>query len=114
MIGLLPFGADTSAAGSLLSKAARGLSMNFEKLRRYFFQRAIDTTQVYVVLSHNASQTTMTLKKDRPSLDIRPTGRSDRVKYLDRVMTCAAQATGLILVSNFLPWGRKLTVHPIG
>ena len=59
----------------------------------------------------------MTLKDDKPVLEFVGVGRSDHVKYLNRVLERATKAVGGTFVQN--PWyallgEQQVTVHPIG
>ncbi|KAI8952433.1 glucose-methanol-choline oxidoreductase [Xylaria longipes] len=83
----------------------------------YFRKGAIERTQVYLIMSHDSSQAYLTLKEDKPVLEFIGVGRSDHVKYLNRVLEKATRAVGGTFVQNpfySLMKQQQITVHPIG
>ncbi|KAI1733578.1 glucose-methanol-choline oxidoreductase [Xylaria scruposa] len=83
----------------------------------YFRKGAIERTQVYLIMSHDSNQAYLTLKEDKPVLEFIGVGRSDHVKYLNRVLEKATRAAGGTFVQNpfySLMSQQQITVHPIG
>ncbi|KAI1367565.1 glucose-methanol-choline oxidoreductase [Xylaria arbuscula] len=83
----------------------------------YFRKGAIERTQVYLIMSHDSSQAYLTLKEDKPVLEFIGVGRSDHVKYLNRILEKATRAVGGTFVQNpfySLLGQQQITVHPIG
>ncbi|KAI0205429.1 glucose-methanol-choline oxidoreductase [Astrocystis sublimbata] len=83
----------------------------------YFRKGAIERTQVYLIMSHDSNQAYLTLKEDKPVLEFIGVGRSDHVKYLNRVLEKATRAVGGTFVQNpfySLMTQQQITVHPIG
>ncbi|KAI1754572.1 glucose-methanol-choline oxidoreductase [Xylaria castorea] len=83
----------------------------------YFRRGAIERTQVYLIMSHDSNQAYLTLKEDKPVLEFIGVGRSDHVKYLNRVLEKATRAVGGTFVQNpfySLMSQQQITVHPIG
>ncbi|KAJ8125051.1 hypothetical protein O1611_g8589 [Lasiodiplodia mahajangana] len=83
----------------------------------YFRKGAIEKTQVYLIMSHDSNQAYLTLKEDKPVLEFIGVGRSDHVKYLNRVLEKATRAVGGTFVQNpfySLMGQQQITVHPIG
>ncbi|KAI0779458.1 cholesterol oxidase [Fomes fomentarius] len=82
----------------------------------YFRKGAVEHTQVYLIMSHDSNQAVLSLEEDKPVLEFLGVGRSDHVKYLNRVLAKATQAVGGQLVQNpfFALMKQEVTVHPIG
>ncbi|KAI0490889.1 glucose-methanol-choline oxidoreductase [Xylaria cf. heliscus] len=83
----------------------------------YFRKGAIEKTQVYLIMSHDSNQAYLTLKEDKPVLEFIGVGRSDHVKYLNRILEKATRAVGGTFVQNpfySLMKQQQITVHPIG
>ncbi|KAI1174020.1 glucose-methanol-choline oxidoreductase [Nemania sp. FL0916] len=83
----------------------------------YFRRGAIERTQVYLIMSHDSNQAYLTLKEDKPVLEFIGVGRSDHVKFLNRVLEKATRAVGGTFVQNpaySLMGQQQVTVHPIG
>ncbi|KAI1126383.1 glucose-methanol-choline oxidoreductase [Nemania abortiva] len=83
----------------------------------YFRKGAIEKTQVYLIMSHDSNQAYLTLKEDKPVLEFIGVGRSDHVKFLNRVLEKATRAVGGTFVQNpfySLLGQQQITVHPIG
>ncbi|KAI0514386.1 glucose-methanol-choline oxidoreductase [Xylaria bambusicola] len=83
----------------------------------YFRKGAIERTQVYLIMSHDSNQAYLTLKEDKPVLEFIGVGRSDHVKYLNRILEKATRAVGGTFVQNpfySLLGQQQITVHPIG
>ncbi|KAI0977454.1 glucose-methanol-choline oxidoreductase [Xylaria arbuscula] len=83
----------------------------------YFRQGSIERTQVYLIMSHDSNQAFLTLKEDKPVLEFIGVGRSDHVKFLNRILEKATRAVGGTFVQNpfyALMNKQQITVHPIG
>ncbi|KAI1438703.1 glucose-methanol-choline oxidoreductase [Xylaria sp. CBS 124048] len=83
----------------------------------YLRQGALEKTQVYLIMSHDSNQAYLTLKEDKPVLEFIGVGRSEHVKYLNRVLEKATRAVGGTFVQNpfySLMGQQQITVHPIG
>ncbi|KAJ5153414.1 uncharacterized protein N7482_009892 [Penicillium canariense] len=108
--------------------APRGLGV-FEKVKHllarqgsqllgpYFRKGSTEKTQVYLVMSHDSNQATLTLQDDRPILKFLGVGRSEHVEYLDSVLAQATNAVGGTYVGSPF-WAalgqQEITVHAIG
>ncbi|CAK7234399.1 hypothetical protein SCUCBS95973_008922 [Sporothrix curviconia] len=82
----------------------------------YFKSGAAERTQVYLIMSHDSSQATLSLVDDKPVLEFLGVGRSDHVKHLNGVLAKATSAVGGTLVGNpfFALMDQQVTVHPLG
>ena len=82
----------------------------------YFKSGAVERTQVYLIMSHDSNQATLSLVDDKPVLEFLGVGRSDHVKYLNGVLAKATSAVGGTLVGNpfFALMNQQVTVHPVG
>ncbi|TGJ86541.1 hypothetical protein E0Z10_g2214 [Xylaria hypoxylon] len=83
----------------------------------YFRKGAIEKTQLFLIMSHDSNQAYLTLKEDKPVLEFIGVGRSEHVKYLNRVLEKATRAAGGTFVQNpfySLMGQQQITVHPIG
>ncbi|KOS19570.1 hypothetical protein ESCO_000065 [Escovopsis weberi] len=78
---------------------------------------AIEKTQVFLIMSHDGSQATLSLKNDKPVLEFIGVGRSDRVEQLNSLLAKATAAVGGTLVQSpfYAAMGQQqITVHPLG
>jgi hypothetical protein len=77
---------------------------------------SINRTMIYLIMSHDDNQATLTLEKDRPYLRFEGVGRSQHAEYLNNLLAKATQLIGGTFISNpFFALGQKeITVHPIG
>ncbi|KAI0914007.1 glucose-methanol-choline oxidoreductase [Ustulina deusta] len=120
MQALLEFmpGSSDTAEESLLERVKGNLARAGSLfLGPYFRKGAIERTQVYLIMSHDSNQAYLTLKEDKPVLEFIGVGRSDHVKYLNRVLEKATRAVGGTFVQNpfySLMSQQQITVHPIG
>jgi choline dehydrogenase-like flavoprotein len=79
---------------------------------------ALNRTMVYLVMSHDGNQATLTLQNNKLSLEFIGVGRDHHVKELNRVLLKAANMIGAEFVPNpfsapLLGHG-EISVHPIG
>ncbi|KAL7783895.1 hypothetical protein V8C37DRAFT_396573 [Trichoderma ceciliae] len=77
----------------------------------------LGNTQVFLIMSHDGSQATLSLKNDRPVLEFHGVGRSDRVKRFNAILEKATDAVGGTLV--YTPFynlmnEQQITAHPLG
>lgn len=116
MLDLMP--GSISSEDTLIDQAqAKMARWGSRLLGPYFKDGAIERTQVYLIMSHDSNQAMLSLKDDKPELEFLGVGRSDHVKYLNRVLADATRAVGGTLVQNpfFALMGQQqVTVHPIG
>ncbi|KAK2756567.1 hypothetical protein FQN54_005460 [Arachnomyces sp. PD_36] len=78
---------------------------------------SMECTQVYLVMSHDSNQATLSLLDDMPVLRFLGVGRSEHVKRLRGLLAKITEAVGGTLVDNifFGAFGKQeITVHPIG
>ncbi|KAL3427916.1 Cholesterol oxidase 2 [Phlyctema vagabunda] len=83
----------------------------------YYKNGSIEKTQVYLVMSHDSNQATLSLENDKPVLEFLGVGRSNHVEYLNDILRKATQAVGGTFVNNpfYAALGQQeITVHPIG
>ncbi|KAI0427418.1 glucose-methanol-choline oxidoreductase [Xylaria sp. FL1042] len=117
LLELMPGSLDTPDE-SLLDKVKGNLARAGSLfLGPYFRKGAIERTQVYLIMSHDSNQAFLTLKEDKPVLEFIGVGRSDHVKYLNRILEKATRAVGGTFVQNpfySLMGQQQITVHPIG
>lgn len=79
---------------------------------------ALNRTMVYLVMSHDGNQATLSLQKNKPHLEFIGVGRTDHVAKLNRVLQKAAHRIGAEFIPN--PFSApslghgEITVHPIG
>lgn len=79
---------------------------------------ALDRTQVYLIMTHDSNEATLTLTDDKPYLRFYGVGRTSHVQKLNELMAKATTAIGGTFVNN--PFNIRLleqeqiTVHPIG
>ncbi|KAH8663936.1 glucose-methanol-choline oxidoreductase [Xylariales sp. PMI_506] len=117
MMEFLP-GSIEATGESLIGNVRAGLARAGSfLLGPYYRKGAIERTQVYLIMSHDSNQAMLTLKNDKPVLEFLGVGRSDHVKYLNRVLERATRAVGGSFVQNpfyALLGQQEVTVHPIG
>jgi choline dehydrogenase-like flavoprotein len=79
---------------------------------------SLNRTMIYLIMSHDDNQATLTLKNDIPSLNFDGVGRSDRVLKLNRLLAKGANKIEAEFIPNPLSsreFGKsEITVHPIG
>ena len=82
---------------------------------------SINRTQVYLIMSHDSNEATLTLEGDKAYLRFLGVGRTKHVRELNRVMAAATHAIGGVLINSpfyafkCLGFGdEQITVHPIG
>ncbi|KJZ79281.1 hypothetical protein HIM_01432 [Hirsutella minnesotensis 3608] len=78
---------------------------------------AMERTQVYLVMSHDGNQGTLTLKDNKPMLAFPVVGHSEQTQRLNCLLTQATEAVGGMLVPD--PYcaamgNHGMTVHPLG
>lgn len=103
---------------SLLEKVKHVVAQQGSRfLGPYYRKGSIERTQVYLVMSHDSNQATLTLKDDKPVLEFQGVGRSDHVRELNDILKQATEAVGGIYVNSpfYAALGQQeITVHPIG
>ncbi|KAI0883213.1 FAD/NAD(P)-binding domain-containing protein [Annulohypoxylon maeteangense] len=117
MLELLPGSIEPTGEGLIGKFQANLARLGTAFLGPYFRKGAIERTQVYLIMSHDSNQAYLTLKDDKPVLEFVGVGRSDHVKYLNRVLEKATKAVGGTFVQNpfyALLGKQQVTVHPIG
>ncbi|KAI1444802.1 FAD/NAD(P)-binding domain-containing protein [Annulohypoxylon stygium] len=117
MLEILPGSIEPAGEGLVGTFKATLARLGSAFLGPYYRRGAIERTQVYLIMSHDSNQAYLTLKDDKPVLEFVGVGRSDHVKYLNRVLEKATRAVGGTFVQN--PWyallgKQQVTVHPIG
>lgn len=78
---------------------------------------SVARTQIYLIMSHDNNEATLTLEDDRCYLRFLGVGRSEHVKRLNEVLRQATNAVGGTLVNSpfyALLGEEEVTVHPIG
>lgn len=79
---------------------------------------SLNRTMIYLIMSHDDNQATLTLEHNKPSLKFKDVGLSDRVKTLNDLLTKAANEIEAKFIPNPLSsqeLGKsEITVHPIG
>jgi choline dehydrogenase-like flavoprotein len=117
MLEMMP-GNQLPKGESLISKVKHSLAQQGSRiLGPYFSKGSIEKTQVYLIMSHDANQATLTLKDDKPVLEFLGVGRSERVQELNDYLRRATQAVGGTFVQSpfYAALGQQeVTVHPIG
>jgi hypothetical protein len=117
MLEMMP-GNQLPRGESLISKVKHSLAQQGSRiLGPYFSKGSIERTQVYLIMSHDANQATLTLKDDKPVLEFLGVGRSERVQELNDYLRRATQAVGGTFVNSpfYAALGQQeITVHPIG
>ncbi|KAI6708206.1 hypothetical protein JHW43_009264 [Diplocarpon mali] len=117
MLELMP-GNQLPAGQSLLERVKHLVAQQGSRfLGPYYCKGSIERTQVYLVMSHDSNQATLTLKNDKPVLEFLGVGRSEHVKYLNDILRQATQAVGGTYVNSpfYAALGQQeITVHPIG
>ena len=117
MLELMP-GNQYPKGQNLLEKFKHILAQQGSRfLGPYFRKGSIERTQVYLVMSHDSNQATLTLKDDKPVLEFAGVGKSEHVKYLNGVLKEATEAVGGTFVQSpfYAALGQQeITVHPIG
>jgi choline dehydrogenase-like flavoprotein len=92
-------------------------SLGSRVLGPYYSKGSIEKTQIYLVMSHDSNQATLSLKKDQPVLEFTGVGRSEHVKYLNGLLRKATEAVGGTFINSpfYAVLGKQeITVHPIG
>lgn len=79
---------------------------------------SLNRTMIYLIMSHDDNQATLTLENNKPYLQFLGVERSEHVKQLNDVLAKASKAIGAEFIPN--PFSSELlgqsevTVHPIG
>ena len=79
---------------------------------------SLNRTMIYLIMSHDDNQATLTLENNKPYLQFLGVERSDHVQKLNGVLTKASKAIGAEFIPN--PFSseilgqNEITVHPIG
>ncbi|KAK1252313.1 hypothetical protein MKX08_003500 [Trichoderma sp. CBMAI-0020] len=77
----------------------------------------LGNTQVFLIMSHDGNQATLSLKDDKPFLEFQGVGKSDRVKKLNDLLERASASVGgtlsLTPFYNFMS-EQLITAHPLG
>ncbi|CAK7201000.1 hypothetical protein SEUCBS139899_003701 [Sporothrix eucalyptigena] len=116
MVDMLP-GSTPPQNESIVQRAQASLARwGSRLLGPYFKSGAIERTQVYLIMSHDSNQATLSLVDDKPVLEFLGVGRSDHVKHLNDILAKATSAVGGTLVGNpfFALMDQQVTVHPVG
>ena len=66
----------------------------------YYPQGSLEKTQVYLVMSHDDNQATLTLKENKPSLEFLGVGRAEHVQKLNAKLQKATESQGGEFVDN--------------
>ncbi|CAK7209459.1 hypothetical protein SBRCBS47491_000450 [Sporothrix bragantina] len=116
MLDLLPGSTAPSDQGIVPRARASLARWGSRLLGPYFKSGAVERTQVYLIMSHDSNQATLSLIDDKPVLEFLGVGRSDHVKHLNGVLAKATSAVGGTLVGNpfFALMDQQVTVHPVG
>lgn len=78
---------------------------------------SINRTQIYLIMSHDNNEATLTLENGKPYLRFLGVGRSEHVKELNELLANATSKIGGTLINSpFYALGgqEEITVHPIG
>ncbi|KAK2794237.1 hypothetical protein FQN50_009931 [Emmonsiellopsis sp. PD_5] len=78
---------------------------------------SMQNTQVYLVMSHDSSQAILSLADDKPVLQFRGVGQSERVKSLNDMLAKITNDVGGTFINNpfFAALGKQqVSVHPMG
>ena len=79
---------------------------------------ALNRTMIYLIMSHDDNQATLTLENNKPCLEFYGVERSHHVKKLNELLTKATDKIGASFIPN--PFSSRqlgsseITVHPIG
>jgi choline dehydrogenase-like flavoprotein len=99
-----------------LSKLASQIDTKI--LGPYSPDSSINRTMIYLVMSHDDNQATLTLEKDKPYLRFEGVARSQNVTYINNVLAKATNLIGGTFIQNPFfakEFGQKeITVHPVG
>ncbi|KAL7928992.1 hypothetical protein V8C35DRAFT_316705 [Trichoderma chlorosporum] len=103
---------------SLLERTQEAMGLWKSRLLGPFSKTStLGNTQVYLIMSHDGGQATLSLKDDRPVLEFQGVGTSDRVKKFHDILEKATDAVGGTLV--YTPFHHfmnkhQITSHPLG
>lgn len=78
---------------------------------------SVNRTQIYLIMSHDSNEATLTLENGKPYLRFLGVGRSAHVKELNEMLARATSKIGGTLVNSpfyALLGEEEITVHPIG
>ncbi|KAJ3455563.1 hypothetical protein MRS44_017045 [Fusarium solani] len=103
-----------NAARAAAKEAAR---LGSKLLGPYSPQGSVARTGVYLIMSHDSSQGSLTLRKDKPVLTYSGVGRSKSVSRIHSFLEAMTTAVGGNFVANpawTLLGAQEITVHPIG
>lgn len=81
---------------------------------------SMERTQVYLVMSHDSNQATLSLSDDKPVLRFLGVGRSEHISHLNRQLAKVTGAVGGTLINNpfFASLGKQevgaLDIRPLG
>lgn len=92
-------------------------SLGSRVLGPYYSRGSIEKTQIYLVMSHDSNQATLSLKRDQPVLQFKGVGRSEHVTYLNGLLKKVTEAVGGTFINSpfYAVLGKQeITVHPIG
>ena len=95
----------------LASKASSALSP-------WHYGGALNRTMIYLIMSHDDNQATLTLKNNKPCLEFQGVERSHHVEELNKLLTKATSSIGASFIPN--PFSSRqlgeseITVHPLG
>lgn len=103
---------------SLLERTQEAMGLWKSRLLGPFSKTGLlGNTQVFLIMSHDGSQATLSLKNDRPVLEFQGVGKSDRVKRFHDILEKATDAVGGTLVYtpmyHFMN-KHQITAHPLG
>ncbi|KAI9881655.1 MAG: hypothetical protein M1823_006634, partial [Watsoniomyces obsoletus] len=93
------------------------LSRQISRLSPYARGGSLQSTQTYLIMSHDSNQAVMTLEKDQTALEFLGVGRGDHVQKLNGILAEATNAVGGTYVNSpfYAALGeQEITVHPIG
>ncbi|KAL7815959.1 FAD/NAD(P)-binding domain-containing protein [Trichoderma aethiopicum] len=102
----------------LLQRAQQAMGVWKSRLLGPFSKAGtLANTQVFLIMSHDGSQATLSLKNDKPVLEFIGVGKSDRVKRFNAILEKATDAVGGTLV--YTPFynlmnKQQITAHPLG
>ncbi|KAH7127272.1 hypothetical protein EDB81DRAFT_907420 [Dactylonectria macrodidyma] len=102
-----------NAAREAAKDAAR---LGSKLLGPYSPQGSVARTEVYLIMSHDSSQGSLTLRKDKPVLTYAGVGRSKSVSRIHSFLEAMTTAVGGNFVANpawTLLGAQEITVHPI-
>ncbi|SPN98942.1 related to cholesterol oxidase precursor [Cephalotrichum gorgonifer] len=104
--------------GGLLEKVRSSMArLGSFVLGPYFRRGALDKTQVYLVMSHDSGRAVLTLKDDKPVLELRGVERGGHMEKINGILEEATLKVGGTFVQNpfyALMGKQQVTVHPIG